>query len=72
MYAGRGIYAEALQNYFLALKISEQSGEKKARATTYNKIGNIYSSQGNRSEALKNHLLAKKIREATRDKKGLA
>ncbi|MES2592694.1 MAG: tetratricopeptide repeat protein [Bacteroidota bacterium] len=68
----KGDYTEALKNHFLALKISEETGNKKGIAAAYNNIGNIYYSQSNYPKAMKNYFDALKIKELIKDKPGIA
>ena len=59
--ANQGNYPEALKNYFAALKIREETGDKQGIASSYNNIGIVYYFQGNYPVALKNYFAALKI-----------
>ncbi|HEY4798943.1 MAG TPA: tetratricopeptide repeat protein, partial [Bacteroidia bacterium] len=42
----QGNYPQALNNYYAALKIREEIGDKKGIGASYSNIGNIYDDQG--------------------------
>lgn len=65
-------YNNALENYFAALKILIETGNKHNIAVLYNNIGLIYDGQGNYAKALEKHLAALQIREEIGDKHGIA
>jgi tetratricopeptide (TPR) repeat protein len=68
----QGNYPEALKNYFTALKIFKEIGNKQGLAASYNNIGLIYAGQSNYPEALKNYSAALKIMEETGEKPAIA
>jgi two-component system, NarL family, sensor histidine kinase UhpB len=72
MYALRGNYPEALKNYSIFLKISEETGFKRGIAAAYENIGIINYNLGNYPEALKNQFSSLKISEEIDDKQGMA
>jgi tetratricopeptide (TPR) repeat protein len=72
VYDSYGNYAEALKQYFNALRIYEQLGHLKGISSTYNNIGNVYDASGNYEDALKNYNLSLDIKKKTGDKKGTA
>ena len=71
-YYFNGNYSEALNNYFIALKLAEEIGNKQEIHNCYRRIGVINEEQGNYSEAMKNFFAALKIAEELRDKHGIA
>jgi tetratricopeptide (TPR) repeat protein len=68
----QGNYHEALKNLFAALKIYQETVDKKGSANTYNNFGIIYYRLGNYPEALKNYLASCQIDEEIRDNPKLA
>ncbi len=68
----QGRYAEALKNYFTAIKIRKEIGDKIGIASSYNNIGIIYMEQGKYTEAMENYAISLKIKEEIGDKKGIA
>ena len=72
IYLKQNKYPEALKNYFDALKLAEEIGDKLMISTSYNFIGEVYSNQGNYPEAIKNFSRAKDLFEVQKDKKGMA
>ncbi len=65
-------YNEALENYFKALKIYNDSRSIKGRASTYQGIGRIYAEQGKYAEARSYYLSALKLRQELGDRKNIA
>ena len=63
-------YPEALRNYFISLKISEQLGDKETMGNNYNCIAGIYSSLKNHIEALKNYMQCFKLLEENKPMSG--
>ena len=72
IYKNQSNFDKALENYFTALKIREEAGDKQGIAYSYNNIGIIYYEQNNYSKALENYFASLKIREEIGDKKGIA
>jgi len=61
-----------LKNYFIALRINQEIGEKGNVAMCYGNIGQIYSEHGNYPETMKNLSAVLKIFEKNGDKNGMA
>ena len=65
-------YAKALDCYFKALKINQESGHKLREAKTLRKIAVVYDEQDNYPLALESENKVLKITEDLQDKKGMA
>ncbi|MES2593665.1 MAG: tetratricopeptide repeat protein [Bacteroidota bacterium] len=52
-----------MENNIKSLKISDQSGDKRAVSNSYNNIGNIYINTGNQEKALENYLKSLHIKQ---------
>ncbi|MBI4929603.1 MAG: tetratricopeptide repeat protein, partial [Bacteroidetes bacterium] len=72
IYKNQSNFDKALENYFTALKIREEVGDKQGIAYSYNNIGIIFYEQNNYAKALENYFASLKIREEIGDKKGIA
>jgi signal transduction histidine kinase len=59
-----GRYADALSNYFQALKISQQLDDKEGVAKIYNSIGILYAEQNNSKLAITYYQKAREIAES--------
>ena len=68
----KGNLAKALENYFAALGIAEEIGDKKMIGNYYGNIGNIYKTQSNYPKALEHYLKTLKIFEEIGNKRGVA
>ena len=62
----------ALENYIIALRLSEEIGNKKTTSNLHHNIARIYENQGNYSEALKHLFISLRIKELNKDKRGIA
>jgi len=72
IYMEQGDYPKALENYFKALKISEELGIKFKIAIQYGNLGNAYCAQVNYPKALEYYFKALKIGEELGDKNRVA
>ncbi|MBI2280860.1 MAG: tetratricopeptide repeat protein, partial [Bacteroidetes bacterium] len=72
IYSDQGIYPDALQNYYISLKIKEKIGDTKGIASAYNNIGIVYKTQGNYTDALNSYKTSLKIKKQLGDKQGIA
>ena len=68
----RAAYDSALVTLRQALRLFEQTGDKKGIADSYSNIGNVYYQQVNYPEALNHHFTALKLREEIGDKQLIA
>jgi serine phosphatase RsbU (regulator of sigma subunit)/Tfp pilus assembly protein PilF len=68
----QGRFADALENYFEALKIQKTIKDDEGLAFTYNNIGLVYSYQGDYKKSLDNYTKALKIRRKSKDLQGLS
>jgi tetratricopeptide (TPR) repeat protein len=68
----RAGYSKALDYYFKAQKIDEETGNKNGQAPNLDNIGNVYASQGDYSKALDYHFKALKINEEIGNKRSQA
>jgi tetratricopeptide (TPR) repeat protein len=72
VYRYLGNYPEALKNHFAALKIREQTGDKKGLARSYLGLGSIYNFMGDNTKALDYNFRSKKIYEDLGDQDAIA
>jgi serine phosphatase RsbU (regulator of sigma subunit) len=72
VYLDQGNYAQALEYYFMALKIHEEIGAKQGQAVNLGNIGIVYYSHGNYAKALEYFFKALKIHEEIGAKQGQA
>lgn len=64
-------YSRALENYFNALKLNEETNNQHGIANSLNNIGNIYYIQNNLEKALENYSSALKIFQKIGNKEGI-
>ncbi len=67
----KGNYAEALQQYFSALKLYKELNDKVGMGRIHNNLGNVYNYKHNYDEALKNFKEALKLKNELHDKSGV-
>ncbi|GIV30298.1 MAG: hypothetical protein KatS3mg028_1364 [Bacteroidia bacterium] len=72
IYHEQGNYAKALEYFFQSLKINEEIGNIKGKATNLGNIGNVYFAQGDYAKALEYYFQALKINNDIGDKRGQA
>jgi two-component system, NtrC family, sensor kinase len=71
-YAAKSDYPKALEYFFKALKIFEESGDRSLAARVLGNIGNIYTSQNDFPKALEYFFMALKMQEEMGNKNGMA
>lgn len=72
LYKVQGDYPNALDYYFKAEKIYEETGNKRSQAINLGNIGVVYYNQSNYSKALEYYFKALKMNDETGNKKGQA
>ena len=71
IYYYQGDYAKATEYHAQSLKIKEEIGDKRGKATSLNNIGLIYYAQGDYAKAIDYYTQSLKIREEIGDKQGI-
>lgn len=72
IYVNFGDFSRASENYFKALKIFKEAGDKRNLAISYNNIGVIFKKQGDYSRALEYYFESLKIKEESGNQKMLS
>ena len=72
VYYRQNNYTKALKNYFLSLKICQETNNVQGVAIAYNNLGNVYADENKFPEALKNYLATLNISQEIGDKQGIA
>ncbi|GIV30297.1 MAG: hypothetical protein KatS3mg028_1363 [Bacteroidia bacterium] len=72
IHLAQGDYAKALENYFKALSINEEVGNKQGQAINLGNIGAVYHEQGDYAKALECYFKALSIHEKIDNRQGQA